>query len=86
MTMPISEDERVELWKLEQFVRMEFDGDAVSALLFWDADPHEAHRLLFRDGARTECTHEQALRILRPLHLPAVSTQEHVEAFASIGV
>lgn len=85
MTM-LSEEERVELWKLDQFFRMGFDGDAISALLFWNADPHEAHRLLFRDGAPTTCTHEQALRILRPLDLPPVSTQEVVEAFASIGV
>ena len=63
----LDEEQRIELWKMDQFLKMAFDGEAIALLLSWDADPHEAAHLLFRDGKRTSCTHGQALRILAPL-------------------
>jgi hypothetical protein len=68
----IREAERVELWKLGQFTHMGFDGDATSALLFWEVSPREVEALLYRNGERTSCTHDQALRIVKPLELPVI--------------
>lgn len=75
MDLSIPEDERVELWRLDRLVRLGFDGDEVSLLLFWKADVHAAEDLLFRDGERTACTHEQAVRILMPIDLPVIELE-----------
>lgn len=79
MDVPISEDERVELWNLEFFVRLGFDGDAVSALLHWRADPHEAERLITRG-----CSHELALRILRPLEVPYIPLLDQADSYSLV--
>ena len=63
----ISEEVQVELWNLQFLTGLGFGGEACSLLLQWGTDPHAASDLLFRDGVATSCTHEQALRILRPL-------------------
>jgi hypothetical protein len=63
----LTEDERVELWKLEQWTRYQgFSSEDAHLLLAWRVDPHDSHRLLFRDGARTDCTIALALTILDP--------------------
>lgn len=65
-----AEAQRIELWHLDFFLRLGFSGDQISVLLSWRVDPHDALRLLYRDGERTVCTHEQAMRILAPDLVP----------------
>lgn len=57
----LSEDERVELWNLEQFTRMGFNGIQTANLLSWGTDAHKAQDLI-----NAGCDHELALLILQP--------------------
>lgn len=59
-------DELVERWTIEQFQEIGFSWEDAHILLAWRVDHHEARKLMFRDGTRTACTPEQALRILQP--------------------
>lgn len=70
--MSLDEDLRIEAWRVGQFDRMGFDGGAILLLQVWETDLHEAARLMIRDGKRTTCTVNQALRILQPLDDVAV--------------
>jgi hypothetical protein len=63
---PMSEDQRIELWHLDQFAKLEFSGEQIALLLEWGVEPVEARKLMLRDGKRTKCTHDQALAILEP--------------------
>lgn len=62
-----TEDQRIEVWNIQFFIDLGFSGDAATLLVDWKVDPHEARRLLFREGVRTKCTHELALEILHPV-------------------
>ena len=62
----LSGDEQVELWKIDQFVRQNFNGDEIATLLEWDVDPHESDKLIAGG-----CSTELAMRILKPLELPS---------------
>ena len=64
--MTPADELRVEMWRLDQFAEMGFGGSAIAVLLQWDVDVAEA-RALIGDG----CSHELALRILRPLDAPS---------------
>lgn len=66
------EAERIERWHIDQFFGLGFEWGQVSTLVSWGCDPHEAERLMRRDGKPTACTPEQALRILQPLDDVAV--------------
>lgn len=66
-TPQTTEDQRIEAWNTEMFLRLEFSGEQAIQLVEWRADPHDAEKLLFRDRERTSCTHEQAMEILSPL-------------------
>lgn len=57
----LSEDERVELWNLEAFTRMGFDGTQTANLLSWGTDAHEVEKLIARG-----CPTDLALLILQP--------------------
>ncbi len=57
----LSEDQRVELWNLEAFTRMGFDGIQTANLLSWGTDSYDAKRLIDRG-----CDHALALLILQP--------------------
>ena len=57
----------VDAWKLDRYAELGFDENASVLLLLWDTDPHEAERLMRRDGKPTDCSIVTALRILRPL-------------------
>jgi len=59
-----SEDQRVELWRLFEFSRLGFDGEQVALLLEWEVSPADARKLMERDGERTACTPELAMKIL----------------------
>jgi hypothetical protein len=69
MIAGMNEEERVEVWNMNQFVKLGFRDFEVGALLGWGVDPHDAEALLWRNGERTRCTHEQALEILKPLEV-----------------
>jgi hypothetical protein len=77
---PLSVEDAVDLYKLERFTNMGFDGGAIAALLFWGTSPHDVEPLLWRDGERTTCTQEQALRIVKPLELAAGLTPAKLPA------
>jgi hypothetical protein len=65
----LPEEQRVERWNLDYFVRLGFDGDAVASLLEWRVDPHDAEELVVGRG----CPPELALRILTPVSVPVLS-------------
>ena len=66
-TPETTEDQRIEAWNTEMFLRLDFSGEDAVMLVEWGVDPHDAEKLLFRDGERTSCTHELAMEILSPL-------------------
>jgi hypothetical protein len=66
------EEEMVDRWKIEQLEALGFEIPAINALLLWRVDLHDVWRLMGSRPGATPCTHEQALRILRPLDAPAV--------------
>lgn len=63
----ITEDQRIELWRREQFKQLGFEEGALECVMGWGTDLGEARRLFVRDGEPTDCTIAQALRILAPL-------------------
>lgn len=63
----LSEDQKIELWRIDEFKRLGFEGEDVAKLLEWDVSPADARRLMEREGERTGCTCRQALLILAPL-------------------
>lgn len=65
--MRLDEDLQVEVWRRASFARMGFDGGSILTLQAWGVDLHDAESLLYRDGKRTSCTHDEALRILQPV-------------------
>lgn len=79
--MSLSEDLRIEAWRVGQFSRMGFDGGSITLLQAWGIDLHDAERLLYRDGKRTTCTVNQAIRILQPLEDVAVLMPVREPAF-----
>jgi hypothetical protein len=88
MVIPISEADKVDLWKMDRFLELGFDGDEVVALLYWNADWREAKGLI--DGG---CPPELALEILKPLDLPLSKQKlvseivdEAIQANASIRI
>lgn len=64
--VPLSVEDEVDLWKMQRFTNLGFDGGEIACLLFWGTSPHDVEPLLWRGGKRTSCTHKQALRIVRP--------------------
>ena len=76
----MSDDVLVELWLLDQFARLGFDGDAIAALLAWGVDYREAERLV-----RAGCPLDLALRILRPdtpVETVEPGVAERIQAYA----
>lgn len=64
--MDLQDEQKVEVWNLDYFMRLGFSGPATVLLQGWGIDPHDAERLLYRDGVRTKCSYELALEILKP--------------------
>jgi len=60
------EAELVRSWHRECFKCLGFDEPSIETLVAWGSDPHVVTELLFRDGERTSCRHDQALRIVQP--------------------
>jgi len=75
--MPSSED--VDRWKIEQLDRLGFGIADINTLLLWRVELHDVYRLMGSYHGATSCTHEQALRILRPLdvRVSAVVEEAH---------
>lgn len=67
MDTELTEDQRVEAWNTQMFLDMEFNGEQAIALVEWGVDPHDARKLLYRNGERTSCSIELALEILSPV-------------------
>lgn len=76
------EGQRIERWHTERFIELGFDFSEREMLLAWKIDPHDAEKLLRRNGQPTSCTTAQALRILQPLDDIIVLTAEPELALA----
>lgn len=61
------DDVAVDKWRLDEFTELGFSEPEIACLLNWQTSPADARHLLWRAGRRTDCTHDQALRILQPL-------------------
>jgi hypothetical protein len=57
--MRTAEVEQIELWRVDRFVRLGFNGEQVAALLEASVDAHEAERLVVAG-----CPHELVVSIL----------------------
>jgi len=62
----MTEDEKIRQWKFECFEKMGFTTNAITLLLDWRVDPHDAQNLLARGFPL-----ELALDYLRPDLVPA---------------
>lgn len=58
----MDEEALVEMWRIDQYGRMGFDGLQIATLLHWNVDAGDV-----RDLMDSGCTHALAMRILRPL-------------------
>lgn len=74
--MTPSEELRIEMWRLDQFARLGFDGSQTSTLLLWETDVEEARKLI-----AAGCAHDLAMRILCPDEGP---THEELEREALV--
>jgi len=73
--VPTAED--VDRWKIEQLDRLGFGLVDINMLLLWRVELHDVYRLMGTGAhSRTSCTHDQALRILRPLDVDAPARVE----------
>jgi hypothetical protein len=59
-----SEADRIELWRTFEFVRLGFNGEQIAQLLEWEISPADARKVMERDGERTACSPELAMKIL----------------------
>lgn len=59
MEVKTAEVERIEMWRVDQLVRLGFEGEQVAALLEHEVDLGEVRRLV-----EAGCPHELVVRIL----------------------